>query len=598
MKNIILKRIVALFCDIGGAYLLMLAYLCLFKPVFNLSTMEFFMLCIILYFVVCHMILKSSLFQYLLHLKPVGKPWIYLTFKLSILAVIPLAASQFSIVLRKYLWHRLYKYNYPFETFLNSEIGLNNSHLLIILTVYILFGTVEVLFLIFNKKSICEIVGKTNIIESKYSINPWLYGSMVGLIIVLMMIKPVKMISLRCKYQYNAYYVTPSFPPIPLTERIKYTKFFKANKQSPKEYLYKLFEKYDIVCIDERYHPEYTQWELFSDIICDEEFAEKIGVLCTEIGSQDQQKDIDEFMKKKFKADSLMEMEAAAIIRCNDAYWPVWPLRNIFDFTIKLHNYNIRHDSSQKIRWYFCHRDQIWNTVKNLEELYQYQLYPDSTMGGKIIEIHNKQLQDSNSSKKLLFIANYTHCCRNIYHNQKTALDYVEKAFPGKVGVIYIPSAHYASGREFFIPVEMGLWDEAAKHVGYPFAISIKENFIGEKIYDGEQNIEKTNKLKWKNLFDGILFINHPANQYWNQSGFPYMFKGYRKEYIRRCELKGEKEIGIQDLKYWDKNSCLEDNQHPLLLKKYNIIHDSFHYFILCLILLTLLYNKKHIFCK
>ena len=54
---------------------------------------------------------------------------------------------------------------------------------------------------------------------------------------------------------------------------------------SPKEYIFKQFEKSDIVVLGERDHRDTVQYDLIHDILADPRFAEQVGHVYTEIGS-------------------------------------------------------------------------------------------------------------------------------------------------------------------------------------------------------------------------------------------------------------------------------------------------------------------------
>jgi hypothetical protein len=64
-----------------------------------------------------------------------------------------------------------------------------------------------------------------------------------------------------------------------------YVSFINGIKQSPKDYILQLFDKTDIVIICERFHPEFTQYEMILDLIRDKRFIDKVGHIFTEKGS-------------------------------------------------------------------------------------------------------------------------------------------------------------------------------------------------------------------------------------------------------------------------------------------------------------------------
>ncbi len=57
--------------------------------------------------------------------------------------------------------------------------------------------------------------------------------------------------------------------------------YVKQHAKDPVDYVFDLFQKYDIVEISERLHPEYTQYDLYSKIVGDPRFVERVGNIFT-----------------------------------------------------------------------------------------------------------------------------------------------------------------------------------------------------------------------------------------------------------------------------------------------------------------------------
>ncbi len=62
-----------------------------------------------------------------------------------------------------------------------------------------------------------------------------------------------------------------------------YIDFLKEQK-SPKEYIFQLWEKADIIVLGERDHRDTTQYKLILDILSDKRFIENVGNLYLEVG--------------------------------------------------------------------------------------------------------------------------------------------------------------------------------------------------------------------------------------------------------------------------------------------------------------------------
>ena len=76
----------------------------------------------------------------------------------------------------------------------------------------------------------------------------------------------------------------------------KYVSFLEGQRQGPVDYVLSLFEKYDVVVLCERAHPETTQYDLILDIIRDRRFAEKVGNVFTEVGTASLVPRVDAFL--------------------------------------------------------------------------------------------------------------------------------------------------------------------------------------------------------------------------------------------------------------------------------------------------------------
>ena len=72
---------------------------------------------------------------------------------------------------------------------------------------------------------------------------------------------------------------TPSVPSIKALHE-----YADKNGVSPKDYIFKLFEKSDIVVLGERDHRDSIQYNFILDLLADSRFAERVGHVYTEVG--------------------------------------------------------------------------------------------------------------------------------------------------------------------------------------------------------------------------------------------------------------------------------------------------------------------------
>ncbi len=64
----------------------------------------------------------------------------------------------------------------------------------------------------------------------------------------------------------------------------EYKKCLDERGEPPAEYIFRLFEKADIVILAERDHRDITQYGFICQLLADRRFAERIGHVYTEVG--------------------------------------------------------------------------------------------------------------------------------------------------------------------------------------------------------------------------------------------------------------------------------------------------------------------------
>jgi hypothetical protein len=147
--------------------------------------------------------------------------------------------------------------------------------------------------------------------------------------------------------------------PVSLIRKKQYVRDIKTHKQKPLEYVMQLFEKHDIVVLCERWHPEYTQWQLFSEMIFNDSFASKIGNVATEFGRINAQKHLDSLLNSSFKSEDDRKKAFSCLVRENGGMWSLWDNINVYDFAVNLSKFNENQHEKQKINCFFAMLQEI-----------------------------------------------------------------------------------------------------------------------------------------------------------------------------------------------------------------------------------------------
>lgn len=118
-----------------------------------------------------------------------------------------------------------------------------------------------------------------------------------------------------------------------------YVTFLKQKQATPVDYVIGLFDRYDVVVLSERLHPEGSQWEFIYEVVQDPRFGEKIGNVFTEYGQEGMQTYLDNFMATDGLDASEIQERAVHIIR-NFPIWPAWINTNFYTYLTRLYVLN------------------------------------------------------------------------------------------------------------------------------------------------------------------------------------------------------------------------------------------------------------------
>ena len=337
------------------------------------------------------------------------------------------------------------------------------------------------------------------------------------------------------------------YPEYPINaETRKYADFVRSHSQDPVDYVFDLFDKYDLVVLNERLHPEYTQYELYSKIIRDKRFLNKIGNIYTEIGSVSYQDTLNNFIHTVFLSEDSLNKAAALLQRNSNGMWPIWELTNFFIFLKLVNTLNSELADSLKIDWYFTDMPVNWETMTSsaYKKRPHYE-HRDSIMAVNIIDIYKDKLAKNERRKKGLVIMNFRHGYGLIrdnngvktghFFNKLNTTPRLMDLLPGKVCNVLINTVRYGpAGFEIiFFPIQHGKWDKAFNLAGNPDAgFDFKNSPFGDDEFDAFLGVPPEG-LTYKDLFTGFIFYK-PLEKHIKKHGFPYMLYNFEDSLIRR----------------------------------------------------------------
>jgi len=331
-------------------------------------------------------------------------------------------------------------------------------------------------------------------------------------------------------------------------EVIPYINFLKENQTHPVDYIFQLFEKYDIVILGERDHRDLHQYELIEKIISDKRFIENVGNVFTEVGSYNRTEWANQVLKNEYESYADFENKLRPLYRELESWNLIWEKYNFWDFLSSIYRINTKLQSSQKINLFFtdvpfdmnnCHTREDWLTFGQNFKL-QNGFWRDSIMGQNMITEYNKILNNENPNrKKALVILNLPHAYQSFTVDNKKytpAASYIFNEYPGKVANVMINwLTHCKSGRYCGF-VSDGKWDAAFWALGDPsIGFDFKDSPLGMDKFDMVKL--PLENLKYQDLFTGFIFYGGVTS--WNiVIGVPGIIDDeFGAEYLRRHKI-------------------------------------------------------------
>jgi uncharacterized RDD family membrane protein YckC len=317
-----------------------------------------------------------------------------------------------------------------------------------------------------------------------------------------------------------------------------YREVLERTTTAPKEYIFDLFGRCDVVVLCERAHSEATQWEFIFDLVQDPRFGERIGHVFTELGQTGMQAYLDEFMA----TDGLSEPEVNERVLHLMRHWSVWPSWQRVNFPTylkRLYALNQSLPLACRIRHHFTDQAVDWPnlTRENMPAHWQKLQHRDQQMAQVITDELARLDRMANRPVKGLVVMNYRHAFDLTGGSPQAprynTYEYLRDALKNRLANVRI-------NEDLFWPVAGGLWNDAFERLGNrPAGFDLAGTPFGQEPFDlFPWSPSLRGRLRYQDVFTGVVFVNPPAAQYFLE-GIPGYYRGWEEEIRRRAALVG-----------------------------------------------------------
>jgi hypothetical protein len=350
-----------------------------------------------------------------------------------------------------------------------------------------------------------------------------------------------------------------------------YVAFLINQSQKPVDYVMGLFEKYDIVILCERFHPETTQYDFIYNLVSDKRFIEKIGNIFTEVGTSTMNGYLHDFLFADNLSDQDVEDRLLHIYR-NLSWMAFWEKHNFYTFMKRLHSLNMSLAGDSKIHLYFSDMPFSWEgmTKEKYKQFADTLGKRDWIMADQVIKKFAEIAKSTQPRRKALVIMNYRHAFNDKFkreNGEKTDNTgrYIFEAYPGRVANVMINSVALLPGttdqETISTPVNNGKWDAAFESVANPdLGFDLKGNAFGTDYFDYFPFFKHT--YKYQDVFTGFIFYK-PLKEHKFLSGTPKLFAdGYDKIILERMAIIGSPVAPDKVKDFIERNQTLIENTY------------------------------------
>ena len=321
-----------------------------------------------------------------------------------------------------------------------------------------------------------------------------------------------------------------------------YTAYLKQGQATPVDYVIGLFDRYDVVVLCERMHPEGSQWEFIYEVLQDPRFVKRVGHVFTEYGQVGMQYYLNDFMTTDSLDTSEINSRVIHIMR-NWAVWPAWSNTNFYTFLTRLYALNQSLPVDRRIQHHFTDMSVNWSDLTKEEDYESYRSSfknRDEQMAQSIIETMGRLSESENKPSKCLVIMNYRHAFDltggSPEEKRINTYEFLKDDFGNRAANVLLNTRILIS-----VPIAEGLWDMAFGEIGNrPAGFDFKGSPFGNDPFDMfPMNPKVKGKFKYQDVFTGLVYA-HPLDDQYLQIGIPGYFEGFEEEVLRRARLISE----------------------------------------------------------
>lgn len=320
-----------------------------------------------------------------------------------------------------------------------------------------------------------------------------------------------------------------------------YEAFLRRGQAKPVDYVISLFDRFDVVVICERLHPEGSQWDFIYEVVRDPRFIDRVGHVFTEYGQVGMQPYLDSFMATDGLAASEIHERVVHLMR----HWPVWPVwinTNVYTYLTRLYALNQSLPPARRIHHHFTDVSVNWPGLTR-EEYWAYRrslANRDEQMARHVFAEMGRLAESETTPPKCLVVTNYRHAFdlteRAPAAQRHNTFEYLKDAFGDRAANVLLNTRIL-----FVAPIAGGVWDAAFEETGNrPAGFDFEGSPFGEDPFDlfpfrpGVKG-----RFKYRDVFTGLVYT-HPREEQYMQRGVPGYFAGFEEEALRRAMLIGE----------------------------------------------------------
>ena len=291
------------------------------------------------------------------------------------------------------------------------------------------------------------------------------------------------------------------------------------NGVSPKDYVFKLFDKSDIVVLGERDHRDSIQYNFILDLLADPRFAERVGHVYTEVGGINMTEDVNRLLQGSYSSENEFMDSLYTYYRKGECFYPLWEKYNRIKFLKGL--YKINKESSRKIHLGLTDISFSWDSIHTVDDYKAFwtslnKTNRDSILSANFASMYKCQLPVK-GTRKALVITSQPHAISYSGYFKPWKRDYgtqgwwMKKTFgEDRVKIVVLNWFDYVlfDGQNYPMTGN-GTWDAAfERRECRPFGIDLKDNPYGETNYIGDAGGGPTfiKNCKWQDVADGLIY--------------------------------------------------------------------------------------------